>query len=231
MDDRTFSAEGRQVRCVSCGHSWHQSHPGQKTESLVTPKEQDDTAPVQGPGFVFADPIYPPSDEREISHRYRASPGWLLFWGITILTLALSILMREQIADTWPPARVAYSAIGALNHGDLKDIEFENLLPVHFKDAGNSYCFVKGDIVNKSHVIKTLPTIHMSFSMKCDGLTDWEKFKSKWFYGNPGDTGTCTVTHGSHSLSEPKLLPRERVSFESKPVLVPANTTSVTVSF
>ncbi len=121
-DDSSIGAEGRRVRCASCGHSWYakpqESSEIAAAESTGLTREQVErlrqtaaanSAARSGPHAEFR------AKEHARRRRNRAmaagiawTAGFLIFAGVA----AGAILLRNEVAEAWPRTATVYRMLG-----------------------------------------------------------------------------------------------------------------------
>src|SRR5213596_3415774 len=120
-DAALFPAEGRRVRCVKCGHVWHQEAPEPQPAIIsgaAPARPAASAAQAAAPGHAghSAEPAAAESTSATPSARLgeRAAVviGWLGLAAILILIAWSTIAYREAIASVWPQSSSFYDAIG-----------------------------------------------------------------------------------------------------------------------
>lgn len=152
-----LGAEGRSVRCGSCGHNWHQT-----AAEPAPPKE------------IRADPSLDKLDEqrkrvqarraiakREAKSRSSAGVGWLIFLVVLGALAAGAWFGRETIIALVPGTVRLYELVGLeerVGEGlDLRDVISERRVV-----DGAPTLFIEGTIVNVSDRDRPVPRLRAS---------------------------------------------------------------------
>lgn len=156
VDDEALSRpSGREVRCASCGHSWHYRAAPRSAPPLMRLRERIETAERAEPAASPRPAITAPS-----SSRRRPASG--LGWVIVILLLGgavvAAILGRNQVVAMWPQARQIYELAG-LKLGPLgAGLDIANITSTRNADG----LVVEGDITNKVGVTRSVPHLRVA---------------------------------------------------------------------
>lgn len=149
------------------------------------------------------DPEELPANPRAVneSNPPRFSAGWMSFCAALVLVFGGIYFGRNMIVQSWPAFAVAYESLGfevALPGAGLK---VENIQPQHTEDNGKNILVVRGEVVNTSKHVSVIPPIHIQLMGSC----------------TEDPANQCVVKEWQHAFSESRLLPGERIAFETEP--------------
>lgn len=209
----SIGAGGRRVRCTACGHEWYQTEDGQ---------QEAEGEGRQGENFSSIDPI--PESVRPLPENHALPPvvaiphenkkhsiaGYAAAAAAMFLVLGLSIPLRNNVVELWPPSVVFYDAMGfeVLLPGEGLALDRIGLVSMT-DEKGKPVLRIQGQIVNlKSGAVK-VPLLKAVLNMK-DG-----KDGESWII----------------NLSKTVLGPQENLEFSAIHSLPPGNVKSVTLSF
>lgn len=106
-DPQAIGAQGRRVRCISCGHEWKASPEAVSLENLpeIQPVPERPAKPVEA--------FRARAEERRRQHRLAASAS---AWGgvavAVVGAIGAAFLFRADVVSVWPKASSAYAAVG-----------------------------------------------------------------------------------------------------------------------
>lgn len=215
VKDDAIGSGGRKVRCVSCGHTWTQ-------KPLRSAKSQ---------------PSFPQPSAAAIAKvadaEGRTSPiSWATFIFAVILSLTTAILTRDSICSAIPSTSKIFSMFGLPTNIGAAAIKIENTKPVIQKKGEKNFITIHGDLVNSSKETIAIPTLTISVEGKCskdEGF--FSSVKSSLGLGARKSSGKCVISTWQHTLSQTRLLPSEKVSFETEQTTLPTNAENVIVHF
>lgn len=115
-----LGTEGRQVRCSSCQHAWHQmpaeDPPPPEPEEVAF---EDPTPEPEKPAVAEPDPEPEPEPKRLPEKPRRRSASmmsraavWFAFLFLVGVILAGAYQYRQTVVDEWPAATGVYEAVG-----------------------------------------------------------------------------------------------------------------------
>jgi predicted Zn finger-like uncharacterized protein len=219
IPDGSIGEKGRKVRCVSCGHTWMQSslqqakparNVKQTTASIIAAKAAARMAPGKSP---------------------HTSKGWLAFVFVLALLMVTLTTARNAIVLSFPAAIPVYKFVGLSVHIPGVGLHIEHATPVEVSQKEGAYVQIQGQIVNVSKHVLSVPTLHLQQIGPCtkEGFVD--KVKSffglkKMFNGNK-----CVLAQWDHKFANNRILPEERIAFETHPHKIIKDADHVVVQF
>jgi predicted Zn finger-like uncharacterized protein len=219
IESREIGSKGRLVRCVACRHTWHQQ----------LDKELSALADLTTDFFSEKENVV-------VSRRY---PAVWIFMTVGLLLLFGSFLMaRNTIVSYWPSAEYLFSRIGFSASNPTTGLQIENIKPVQLTHGTDSMIVLKGDLVNTSSLIRTIPSLHIVVKGECRGASLMSQVKmqlkqtlGKMLKNSSTSDGLCVLEKWDYSLSESRLFPSERLSFETTPHAMVEGAKDITVEF
>jgi len=206
IDDKALLPHGRNVKCASCAHVWHQAPNVEKelSENIAIRNLQDVTNPP-----------------RLHKGHWPVWMGWALLGGVVALTLATFIFTRSFIVSLWPQSEGVYAMIGLPVEAPGIGLSLTNTTTHEKVDNGAEMYMVSGDIINTSDRMREVPVLKIILvgapqKGKCVEVISKDK---------------CILDRWEHHLAKSHLLPGEQVHFETSPRPRAASATAVTVEF
>ncbi|OJX10523.1 MAG: hypothetical protein BGO77_02940 [Caedibacter sp. 37-49] len=219
VESREIGSKGRLVRCVACRHTWHQQLD-EETSALADLTKD-----------FF-------SEKENVIASKRFSSTWLFMVVGAFMILATCLMARNTIISYWPNAGVLFSKMGFSISSPAEGLQIENITPVQLAQGTSSMIVLKGELVNTSSLIRMIPTLHIIVKGDCKGapLMSQLKMQLKQTLGkmlkNPNmSEGICTLEKWDYTLSESRLFPSERLSFETPPHVMIEGAKDITVEF
>lgn len=178
VDDARIPAQGRRVRCSSCGHRWTAGPDGpipDVVEAAVAPPPPPEPEPVEVPAPVDLEvapieeaPPPPPLIRRPAASSRRPTRGeprsGVLVWaGVAAVAVALIaglLIFREQVVRLWPGATAAYAGLGFDMRGAGLVLEEVQVKPAFL--AGRPVLAVTGAIRNVRDVPVEAPPVRLT---------------------------------------------------------------------
>jgi predicted Zn finger-like uncharacterized protein len=148
VDPEGLGAEGRVVRCASCGHRWTAKPPAD-APTVLEVKAPSRTAVGRSAAKAAA--------ARRSSFRIVA---WLAA-GFVLLVIASAAIGRNEIAAHFPASAPIYRSLGLPVTVRL-GLEFEEVTSERLVEGGISVLVVEGEIVNQSRQTRSVPPIRVT---------------------------------------------------------------------
>lgn len=163
VDPAGLGAEGRVVRCASCGHRWTAKRP------------------ADAPEAVDVEPAVPQSPRMSpLAKSRRSSPrvvAWLVA-ALVVLVVASAAINRNDIVALFPPSAPIYEALG-LPIAAGQGLQFEQVDSKKLLEGGISVLVVEGEIVNRSEEARSVPRIRITLLDDGGRQLQRETFNSK----------------------------------------------------
>jgi predicted Zn finger-like uncharacterized protein len=130
---------------------------------------------------------------------------WTFFWFSVFVTIFSLFFAKNAVVKFWPSSVVFYEALGMQN-SPSKSFVIQNLSNFFVVKNDTLYMGLKGELINISDSVQILPSI--TISLKSDETAKKDSFyKKNW----------------THDLTYKKLLPNQKVTFETELQSVPYN--------
>jgi predicted Zn finger-like uncharacterized protein len=179
IDDGRIPADGRKVKCSSCGHRWLATPDG-SAEATAEPEAPPlvEPAPEPSPGLgavpeddlviAAAEPGAPVEPKRPVRRAPPSAKGdgrssALVWAGAAALAAALIagvIVFREQVVRLWPASSAAYAGLGFAVDGGGLVLEQVHVEPAFA--AGKPVLSVTGAIRNVRDVPLETPPVRVT---------------------------------------------------------------------
>lgn len=221
VKDEMIDPKGRNVRCVACDHTWLQKRPESAEEFSLSESEG-----LNRPEEEFLDDI----SFKTSAARFSFSLGWICLMASMILLLSALVIARYSIISVWPPAKQAYQTVGLSVTPPGAGLKIENAVPMYIEESGKTYLIVKGEVVNTSKEVVTIPPVLISLRGDCDRL-GWFSRLWSWAMHKGGAENQCILQEWRHPFSENRLFAGERVVFETEPYITVPGATDIVVHF
>ena len=158
--DDALGADGRKVKCLSCGHVWRQTATGEAAPN--SKPESDEPAPTT------RKPPKPKATAAGRSGAVAVAALLLLVGGIAGAVYA----GRAAIVHSWPPAALLYDEFGiGLDGVDLAAIpgvgaglEYRNITSEIRSDAFGDTLWIRGEVHNASGIARPVPMLRVSLA-------------------------------------------------------------------
>jgi hypothetical protein len=133
---------------------------------------------------------------------------WTFFWFTVFVSLFSLFFTKNVILQIWPPVVCFYDLIGT-NRQDVKKVfSIQNISNFFMQKSDKLYMGLKGELTNVSGDVQVLPSITISLrSDESDGKKSTTSYQKVW----------------THDLMYNKLLPNQKVIFETELQSVPYN--------
>ncbi len=171
VDPESLGAQGRTVRCASCGQRWSVKPPADKPEVVEFSMPAPATRPVAAPEPVPRRPSV-------------SLFGWLAVVLIALLG-ASAVIGRNEIVEAFPTAASLYQKLHlpiALDHG----LKFDQITSRRLEEGGIAVLVVEGAIVNVTHHDRAVPPIRITLLDSRGRELQEELFQAKEQHLEPG---------------------------------------------
>ena len=171
---------GRQVRCGSCGHSWHQTAENDVEEPATEsppPEAVPEAAPEAAPKASEA-PVAAPSEKREKRPRRRGPKpprqkearggraslllGWILFLAVIGGLAAGLYFGRSQVLALVPAAAPLYQMVGLMPPPAGVPLELRDVKIARRLVEGEQVVVVEGMVSNATDEPQSVPLLRAS---------------------------------------------------------------------
>ncbi|MDR2646340.1 MAG: zinc-ribbon domain-containing protein [Holosporaceae bacterium] len=130
---------------------------------------------------------------------------WIFFWFVIFVTVFPLFFAPGSIIKIWPSIADFYRVVGMYD-GSGKSLVIQNLSNFFVTRNNVLYMGLKGELINTSDSVKSLASI--TISLKDDDATNKNsRYRKEW----------------THNLTYKKLLPNQKVVFETELQSVPCN--------
>jgi hypothetical protein len=130
---------------------------------------------------------------------------WTFFWFVVFVTIFSLFFAPGFVIKTWPSIADFYKVIG-IYEGSGKSLIVQNLSNFFVTRNNILYMGLKGELVNTSDSVKSLASITISLKDD-DDANKSSRYRKEW----------------THNLTYKKLLPNQKVVFETELQSVPRN--------
>ncbi len=194
--DSALGAEGRKVKCVSCGHKWFQSPETEAAESVsfFAVPTPDSTAGdlnfAASPAATLAATTYSDEDDgfvrRSSARAAMARPEAVAAepigsrrsaWGIIallglILILALA-LPRGRIMAIWPNTVHLYRLVRMAPREIAPDLEIRDARSAVRQTPDGRRLTIEGEVVNTGHQVRPVPDLQAIETNNAATIGSW----------------------------------------------------------
>ncbi len=140
------------VRCVQCGHSWHQSPPADLALKALPDYSQSGTLDIEE--------FKPRATQSQRVFWVGQLVGWLLLMGVMIGLSSGAFVYRVEIVKLWPESSTLYTALGI--SVNTRGLTFRNASYQEESYGGVPALVVMGEIMNTTNIPLLVPDIHIS---------------------------------------------------------------------
>lgn len=210
VDPAAVGPEGREVRCVKCGHQWFEvasPPPLLLDQPMAEDANRSESAPGMEaeqapPGAVRLPAVRPPP-------RRRGSLGWILLAVFVLLVPGGLYAGREQVMQVLPQTRPLYQQVGLYQPPQPPPpLVVRNVAPAFKRDGETLSIVVTGEVFNPAAVAQDLPGLRI-------GLRDADRRE---------------LRHWTLTLPAPRLEPGATMTFASEQP-APAEARDLEVTF
>lgn len=124
------------------------------------------------------------------------------FWFVVFITIFPILFTPKTVSKYWPASASFYKAIGMNSSSDQKAFSVKNVSSFFVKRNGNLYMGIKGELSNISDEVQMVPKLVIGLR---DDNTSNPSFRTSW----------------THRLNYKKLLPNQKIIFETDLKSVP----------
>ncbi len=209
VEAEQLGPNGRQVRCGSCGHSWHQAPENGAGDSAPAAPEApppEGVAPAAVPSPVAAEPQdilerrarrrgpRPPRQKETRGGRSSLLLGWLLFL-VVVLGLAAGLYFgRDQVLALVPAAAPLYRMAGLAPPPAAVPLELRDVRTARRVVDGEQVVAVEGLVSNMSGEPQAVPLLRASLIDAKGGELDSWTFAASATTLPPGGTTNFETT-------------------------------------
>lgn len=204
-------ASGPQMlRCAACGHVW-----------TYTP------TPALEPLSIAPDLHVAPEAAAATGVMRPSSLGLII--GILLLTsLTGAFLARTSIVATWPHVSPLFEFLGLTSQPLSHSLKLTN---VHSMEDAHGGVILMGEIENMASQAKSITSLHISALGPCTDAPFFVRSKA-WLKGAlTSQKEACPLATWTHSMSQTRLLPQEKLSFQTQPQTLPKNVQQLAIEF
>ena len=219
IEKEDVGPQGRQVRCISCGYSWQQL-PVEENISVIPPKPT-----TFDPGYTAGIPR-----PKRIS--------WILSIGALVTLSACLYILRAPLVSQWPDAEKIFAALKIPVYSPYKDLALENITPLQIDQINGLAYALKGELVNEASEIRSVPALQIVVQGDCayaGPIARFHKFlrnlKAKLLNQPSKLDALCVLETWNYHLSQTRIFPKERLSFETQPRPVVPGASDISIDF
>lgn len=155
VDPTVLGAHGRRVRCVRCGHVWHQM-PEAVAPAPAAAEPEPATTPPPPREASPAEPV-PEAEAEAVTARRHG--GWKLFFAVAFLLAVVVFTGQERIVAVWPAAARLYETVGLADPVPGRSLEIRDVAPQARLDDGARILVVTGLVVNPTASAVDAPVV------------------------------------------------------------------------
>ena len=216
IDPSAIGAKGRTVRCVKCGHRWHEDAPAELPKTVEEPApEPIEDLPPSLTRDDFGSRARPASARgRRETVRRKSGKGALIGWLALILILGAigggGYVARDTIVAAWPPAGMIYEMVGVpVERPNKIGLEIKNLTSRTVREGSGLVLVVEGEVENITADVRPVPRLRIALR----------------------DGAQREIYHWTSSLEETVLAPGGLAAFTTRLASPPAETKNLSVTF
>ena len=215
VDETVLGVSGRTLKCAACGHRWHQK---------ATPSEQDlgNTLAVENKTLAESTP----------------KKGWMslsaLVFVLLLVILGGGYFARFHVVSTWPQAEKFYQLIGVhASSTKASKLVLKNVRPlkVSEENAPETIVIIRGDILNPTDAVENLKSLDIAVEGDCEEASWSERSLVKLKNFIKKTDRSCVVASWHHELTETRVLPGDRMTFETEPKVLPKSARKILLDF
>ena len=118
---------------------------------------------------------------------------------------------------------------GIVQKNSAQGLILDNIVPLKSQEGNQTYLVIKGEIVNTTQEVKQILPLIIQVPGKCTKLSFLQKIMVK-FFKQPVPQN-CIIDEWQHIPTQSRLLPGERLSFETIPRVMNYSASEVSVDF
>ena len=147
----------------------------------------------------------------------KARSSLLISLSLIVCTVAIAYFGRQEIVRLLPESADLYKSIGLSVATHNPYLKLSNIQPVQAQEGRDAAITIRGDVVNTSKEVQALHPLNIELLGPCPSEEGAEK--------------ECVLKKWQHNFSESRLLPGEKISFETEPTGTFDSATNVRVQF
>lgn len=213
VKDEEIGPKGRKVRCVSCDYQWLQKPLDSIAIEGMKPSE-----------FIS------PTTRANVSSPSHLSWGWISFILFFSFLLSTGYFGRYEVVHIWPKVAQFYESIGIEVARIGSGLKIENVQSHHLEKEEEAVLILQGDILNTSSMAQIIPPLKIQLLGPCENAGK-EGEGSSITVLKQHNPQQCILKEWRHNFAESRLLPGERIAFETQPEVTIPSATNFRVQF
>lgn len=198
------------LRCAACGHVW-----------TYTPTPALEPLSI-APDLQFA------SEATAATSTMRPSSLGLIVGILLLTSLTGAFLARTSIVATWPHMSPLFEFLGLTSQPLSHSLKVTN---VHTMEDNQGGVILMGEIENTAGQAKSITSLHISALGPCAQAPFFVRTKA-WFKGVlTSQKEACPLATWTHTMAQTRLLPQEKLSFQTQPQILPKNVHQLAIEF
>lgn len=211
LDGKSLGSHGRVVRCASCAHQWTQDQVSQ--EEVYEISSPPAPPPLASPGSFS-----PPPKTRW---------GWLLYVSVILGLLIFSFVGRAHLCVLFPKLYSYYQQLGIPVEPTGHGLKIKNLSTEVISQEGGKALIIRGEIWNSLDEVRPLPPLQVTHLTAGACEASSRLFQSSLKEGKP----SCYSQRWTFALTQDRLMPGEKIWFQTPPQPAPPPGTEGYVHF
>ncbi|MBA4117793.1 MAG: hypothetical protein C0514_02715 [Candidatus Puniceispirillum sp.] len=210
MDDGLMAGGSQMLRCAACGHVWTYT-PAPAFEPLMASPDAQNTGDMTG--------VVRPARTATLS---------LITGTLFLVTLTCAFLARTSIVTTWPSVSPLFEFLGLTSQPLSHSLKISS---VNTMEDAHGAVVLTGEIENTAPHAISLSALKIYALGPCADAPFLTRAKS-WAAGvMTGKSSSCPLTTWSHTMTQTRLLPQEKLSFQTQPHEIPKQTQRLAIEF
>lgn len=213
VEEAVLGVSGRTLKCAACHHRWHQAPP----------------SPENNPVETLA--------KKASSAGGTPSKSWVSL-SVMLFSLALvsgvgGYFARYHVAATWPATAKLYALLGLETGSDsLSHLILKAVSPLEVsKTCTEKIIVIRGEILNQSDTVEPLKFLNIRVEGPCTDAPFFERLFAKTKRLWSKEPASCTMGSWRHYLTATRLLPGEKIAFETAPQALPLSSYKILIDF